>query len=146
VLGVPWDGSKNEHARHFKQWRQRRTFFTAFAYAAIPNQTILKDYSDANRSFEILCSCQEIWVHVQESDGPDLFVHAGAFVDHQKAQPGDKLTYEIGTSKDGRPCTIDVRLIDPHQAAVAASVFSKLDGDYAQEEAAAAFRIDARYS
>lgn len=82
----------------------------------------------------------------QESGEPDLFVYAGAFLDHDKAEPGDKLTYEIGSSRDGRPCAINVRLVDPHQAAVLASVFSKSDVNHAEAEAAAAFRIDARYT
>lgn len=82
----------------------------------------------------------------RESGEPDIFCHGGTFPDYDKAEPGDKLTYEIGTSRDGRPCAINVTLVKPHDAAIAASVFSKLDGDYAQEEAAAAFRIDQRYS
>jgi CspA family cold shock protein len=63
---------------------------------------------------------------IKPEAGADLFVHGGAFVEHDKAKPGDRVRFEIGTSKNGQRAAVNVRLIDASEAA-AEAVFRKAD-------------------
>ena len=60
-------------------------------------------------------------------DGESHFVHIKHFPDHARAKKGDTVTFEIGTSKKGRPCALDVRLANPDVMEVAERAFSSIE-------------------
>ena len=57
---------------------------------------------------------------IKPDSGPDLFFHGGQFLQHDIAKEGDRVRFEIGTSKNGQRAAVNVRLVDASEAAAEA--------------------------